>query len=48
MSGTGTSSAAPADDTTPDFIAGPAWQFNQTLMEAGAAPIGFDAVAAAP
>jgi len=38
--------AVPMDCAVPDFIAGKAWEFDRTAMEAGAAPIGFDAQAA--
>ncbi len=38
--------AMPADCTIPDFIAGKAWEFDRTVTEAGAAPIGFDVMAA--
>jgi hypothetical protein len=38
--------AVPTDCAVPDFIAGKAWEFDRTAMEAGAAPIGFDAQAA--
>jgi hypothetical protein len=38
--------AVPTDCTVPDFLAGTAWEFDRTVMEPGAAPLGFDAEAA--
>jgi hypothetical protein len=39
--------AVPEDCATPSFVAAKAWDFDRTLTEPGAAPIGFDAAAAA-